>query len=56
MLLSKFKRIKALHNLVIHKHEGNTFAYTQETRDIAKIKYDDPVLLKICRKCFKKAT
>jgi len=55
MTSKRFKRIKSLHKLVIHAHEGDTFDYFQETRYLGKIGYDDPILLKICRKCFKKA-
>ncbi len=53
MTKPKLKRLRNLHNLVIHKRSGTDQEYYLESRELAK--YNDEVLLMICHKCFKTA-
>jgi hypothetical protein len=49
----ELKDLRKLHNLVIHKRGGLSKQLFLESKKVAQLGTDE-LLLKVCRKCFKK--
>ncbi len=49
----RIRALRKLHKLVIHDRKGTAIQYSTESRQIGRLTYNNPVLLEICRSCFK---